>query len=283
MPFSGTTFSVINSFVGGTTISSSQVNQNYSDIATGLTALAAGTQYLAQIELGHATDTTLARVSAGKVSIEGGAGSLYLATIDLGNASDTTLSRSAAGQIAVEGKALRGYLLTSGTVSSAATLDIVLTSYTGYRGFELMISGFRPSTDGVSLSMRFSSDGGSTYDSTGYTYAMLYNVNTGTASGEGANNTTSIFLNPPNGATQLIGSASTEGWNGTISLLNLSSTAFWSRLTFDGFYISNQTSPDGIFVTGGGARKAAQDTDAIRLLFSSGNIAAGNYALYGIP
>lgn len=106
MPFSGTTFSVINSFVGGTVILSSQVNQNYSDIASGLTAIASGTQYLTKVELGNASDTTLARVSAGRVSIEGGAGSLYLATIDLGSATDTTLARSGAGDVSIEGNVI---------------------------------------------------------------------------------------------------------------------------------------------------------------------------------
>lgn len=36
------------------------------------------------------------------------------------------------------------------------------------------------------------------------------------------------------------------------------------------------------FATGGGAREAAQDTDAIRSLFSAGNIAEGKYAVYGL-
>ena len=37
MPFNGSgTFSIVNTFVPGTTILSSLVNQNYTDIATGL-------------------------------------------------------------------------------------------------------------------------------------------------------------------------------------------------------------------------------------------------------
>ena len=66
------------------------------------------------IELGAASDTTIARVSAGVASIEGNnivvnTSSPTLATItttgtiELGNASDTTVSRSSAGVIAVEG------------------------------------------------------------------------------------------------------------------------------------------------------------------------------------
>lgn len=62
------------------------------------------------IELGNASDTTVSRVSAGVVAVEGknvalnGTGeTLTTGTIELGNASDTTLSRSSAGILAVEG------------------------------------------------------------------------------------------------------------------------------------------------------------------------------------
>jgi hypothetical protein len=33
---------------------------------------------------------------------------------------------------------------------------------------------------------------------------------------------------------------------------------------------------------GTGTRETAQDTDAMRVLFESGNIASGNWALYGL-
>lgn len=65
------------------------------------------------IELGNASDTTLARVSAGVASIEGknialnGTGEvLTTGTIELGHATDTTLSRVSAGVLAVEGQTL---------------------------------------------------------------------------------------------------------------------------------------------------------------------------------
>lgn len=82
-----------------------------------VTALGVGS-----LEIGHASDTTLARVSAGVASIEGknialnGTGeTLTTGTIELGNASDTTLSRSSAGVLAVEGVVVP-------TISSTNTL-----------------------------------------------------------------------------------------------------------------------------------------------------------------
>lgn len=89
-------------------------------------ALTAGT-----IELGHASDTTISRVSAGVVAVEGknvalnGTGeTLTTGTIELGAASDTTLSRSSAGVLAVEGVVVD-------TISAANTLtNKTLTSPT---------------------------------------------------------------------------------------------------------------------------------------------------------
>jgi hypothetical protein len=78
--------------------------------ATLLTWLNGLALQLASIELGHASDTSLTRVSAGVVAVEGknvalnGTGEvLTTGSIELGAASDTTLSRSSAGVIAVEG------------------------------------------------------------------------------------------------------------------------------------------------------------------------------------
>ena len=80
----------------------------------GATSLAMGTSIavgLGTIELGHASDTTLSRSSAGVLAVEGvtvalnstSAAAHVASTIELGHASDTTISRSAAGVIAVEG------------------------------------------------------------------------------------------------------------------------------------------------------------------------------------
>lgn len=62
------------------------------------------------IELGHASDTTISRSSAGVIAVEGVTVPLNSITnthtaqqIELGHASDTTISRSSAGVIAVEG------------------------------------------------------------------------------------------------------------------------------------------------------------------------------------
>lgn len=82
-----------------------------------------GARQLSTLDLGHASDTTLERIAAGRVSIEGseiftlggGAnklpndnlntnlGTRQFDAINLGHASDTTLARIAAGRVSIEG------------------------------------------------------------------------------------------------------------------------------------------------------------------------------------
>lgn len=90
------------------------LTQTNNDITfAGITTFGVGTSTavtLGSIELGHDSDTTIARVSAGVASIEGknialnGTGeTLTTGTIELGAASDTTLARASAGVVSVEG------------------------------------------------------------------------------------------------------------------------------------------------------------------------------------
>lgn len=104
------------------------------------------------IELGNASDTTLTRVSAGVVSIEGNnivtnTSSPTLSTItttgniELGNASDTTLSRSAAGVLAVEGVVLPSISSTNTITNKRNQPRIVsAASYTTDTGTSLDVS-----------------------------------------------------------------------------------------------------------------------------------------------
>lgn len=170
-------------------------------------------------------------------------------------------------------------LLTSGTVTAAATLDLVLTSYSAYRGLKIFLSGFLPATDNADLYLRTSTDGGGTYSATGYNWSTIRNEeNVGNFDGNGSDVAIKITGTSNDG----VGNVSTEGIDVEITLMNFTSAAFWGKVFYTGFFISSSGTPGGCFVTGGGAREAAQDTDAIRLLFSAGNIAAGNYAVYGL-
>lgn len=172
--------------------------------------------------------------------------------------------------------------LASGTVASAATLDVVMTSYTAFRD-KLFVFDIIPATDGTSLLFRVSSNGGSTYDDTASNYQYTLNaiddnansVMQAAASGGGATN---INLS----LASIIGNGATEGISGEIFMVNTTSTAKWPRFRFRSDCISADATPRDRGAWGVGTRNAAQDTDAFRLLFSSGDIASGSWTLYGL-
>lgn len=176
-------------------------------------------------------------------------------------------------------------LLNSGVISSAqATLDIVLTSWTTFRDFEFHIQ-LIPATDGVDSWVRFSTDGGSTYDAGATNYGFCFLAiadDLSLVAGIGNTGFPEIQTGGA-GAGRQIGNGTTEGWSGVLTLLNPVSTALWSRIIFNASYVSNAATPIGYSAVGQGQRKAAQDTNAVRFMFSSGNIATGAWAVYGIP
>ena len=134
---------------------------------SGITASTSSALGVGSVELGHATDTTIARVSAGVVSIEGStilvsggalgtpsSGTLTNATdlpiagltastssalgvgsVELGHATDTTLARVSAGVMSIEGvevttnsgtQTLTAKTLTSPTITGGTLVDAVV-------------------------------------------------------------------------------------------------------------------------------------------------------------
>jgi hypothetical protein len=168
--------------------------------------------------------------------------------------------------------------LTSGTISNQATLDIVLTSYTAYRGIVIHLQVV-PVTDNAVLYCRFSTDGGFTY----YSGASDYDHrSTGVA--------TAAFTVIRAGDSKIemaiaaagIGNASEEGWKGVLWLLDQANTALRPTIHYQATYQDSATPARGLMIAGSGTRLAAQDTDAIRFLFSSGNLSTGRYDVYGM-
>ena len=174
-----------------------------------------------------------------------------------------------------------GYGLTrlnGGTVSSAATLDIVMTSYTAYKNKKLVLTSFVPATDGVQFYMQFSTDGGGTFLSTNeYSWAVTGRDESGGAPTANANGSAAFYLF---GNVQTVGSGSGRGVSAYVELPDTTSTTQYPISYWEGTFLTNGTLSVSFF-NGGGRVNVAQDTDAVRILFSSGNIASGTWALYG--
>ena len=219
--------------------------------------------------------TTVAGTRALRASVGAGA---YMAGATGGDQGAGTVNATG---LYVNGVLVRSgglVLLTSGTVSAAATLDIVLTSYTSYRGIVFELSNFVPATGGAYLAMRVSTNGGSSYNSgaTDYHYAVQSVI---AGAGAFTDSSTGASLIAISNITGGIGGGATAGGTFAVSLLGQTSTSAYPKIFANGVVFDG--SSRGVVVGSAGIRIAAQDTDAVRFLFSSGNIDSGSYAVYG--
>ena len=167
--------------------------------------------------------------------------------------------------------------LATGTVSVQATVDIVMTAYTAYPNKRLVYT-LIPANDGVSLTARISTDGGSTYDSGAAAYSNCVDDEDNTAVQPRFTSDSTLFQISAN---NVIGNSVTEGCSGVIEMFDTTNTARWPQFRWEQSYVGSNATPQVGINRGMGVRRAAQDTDAFRLLFSTGNTASGSWTLYG--
>lgn len=160
------------------------------------------------------------------------------------------------------------------TVSSAvAALEFTLPA--GYTGYKIRLLNFAPVTDGVHLYMRTSADGGSTFDATAdYDNALSY-IGPGVAQAP----QTSEDQNEINITATAHGVSNSGHVNSVIDLENCDSSSI-TQTFINTFYLRASARP--VSMTGAATLLTANTTDAIQLLFSSGNIASGVVHVYGV-
>lgn len=186
---------------------------------------------------------------------------------------DTTISASATSSGLI--------LLDSGTISNAATLDIILTSYTSYRALKLVLSSFVPATDDVELWLRVSSNAGSSFDATGYSYVLITDHDSDTDAIDPARSAAAnqILIAGYPFANLSVSNVAAEGGVDAEIDIHQQATSRWCRPRISSaWFTAAGASKTGI---GTGSRETQQDTDALRILFENGDIASGNWALYG--
>ena len=192
------------------------------------------------------------------------------------NDNDTTIPTSAAVKDYVDAMAPTGrVLLATKTASASSALNFTEFVNATYRRYEFELDNVKPATDAVDFLAQVSTNGGSSYDSGASNYSWTYG-GTGSATLTGqSSSSTSMKL-----ATN-IGNASNEnGVSGEATLINAPSASNRTKLMF---FVAYENSAGATFqLTGTGRRLADQDTDAIRFLFDSGDIASGTIRMYGI-
>jgi hypothetical protein len=166
------------------------------------------------------------------------------------------------------------------TASASATLNFASTFSATYDVYKFVFDGLVPATNNVDLYWRFSTDGGSSYDSTN-----LY-VSTGIVFHDGVVTFFGEALTAQVGQGELrdageIHNTSTYGITGTMYVYNVNSTSLHKRTEQNASYVGGGTAK----LTGVRGNSIYQNTSAVnamRFLMSSGNIASGSIRSYGL-
>lgn len=170
-------------------------------------------------------------------------------------------------------------LLDEQTASTSAQLDFI-EGFGAFDAYLLTLHRLIPATSGVSCVVRFSTDGGSTFRSTGGDYATAHRAIDSGGTGRDGNDSAANGVRL-NGNGTINNATADGGINATVELFNLSST---DRIhgKFRGTNIIHSTLElqefDGGFITA----DYGAAVNAVRVLMSSGNITSGTVRLYGV-
>jgi hypothetical protein len=156
--------------------------------------------------------------------------------------------------------------ISTATISTAvAAVDISLA---GYSNFICIIDGLAVATDNAFLYTRFSTDGGSTFDS-GATDYNAQSFSTATAGSDSAQM----------GISQTgIGNATGEDLFALVNIVNIGATKK-ARMFASGTFTVSSGEQRNINPFG---RHNNAGADAIRFFASAGNLTAGTFRLYGV-
>ena len=189
----------------------------------------------------------------------------------------TSNGSSAPSWVSVSSGALT--LISTQTASNSASIS--WTGLSTYRSYILQISNFVPQTGADSLYLTLGTGGTPTYIASGYYSSSIYNAaNSSLPDGSNGNNTAQIDLTTGNTVSNTAGLG---GWSGTIYLINmLASPAADTRVTFSGVFVPSTIAGTRQFSGGGTVYNNTTAKTAVKLNFSSDNIASGSASLYGI-
>ena len=161
---------------------------------------------------------------------------------------------------------------TQAKASAAAAIDF--TNLGNYDVHMMTISDYQAATDGQTMGLRFSVNGGTTFISSGYQWAGQNGQGNGTFSEYRATGSAYLEINRFNG------NAARENANAYIYFYHLSDPTHFSHFSYHCTYTAEYTERQA-FQYGVGIDDTALGINAIRLFANSGNCSA-DVSLYGV-
>lgn len=174
-------------------------------------------------------------------------------------------------------------LLSSQTLSAAATANFTSLITSEFDTYVFEFIGVQPATVSVTFHMRMSNDNGATWISGAGTYAgAVIGTTSGTTTVANIGYSDDKLLLSCNGTVGgLIGNGAAQGCNGFIKLYDPMSTTKYKTIV--GQITHSRDNNEQSFANPSGRQSGTGSAvNAVQFFFSSGNIAAGTIRMYGV-
>ncbi|MGI9297619.1 MAG: hypothetical protein ACR2QC_06955 [Gammaproteobacteria bacterium] len=185
---------------------------------------------------------------------------------------DITLTPKGAGVVSITGASTWQEISARTTASSDATVAFTWAGIT-YKMVVIQMNNVLPATDDVDLYIRTSTNGGSSYDSGAADYK--WGVDAATRSDVSDAQIIANVASP-----NAVGNAAGEGLSGIIIVHDPANTARTTITTNLGYTLPSAAA--ALRTNAFGQRLSAADVDGVQFSFSSGNIASGEFIVWGV-
>lgn len=172
-------------------------------------------------------------------------------------------------------------LLSVQNASNSSSLDFTSVINSSYSSYIFEIDNLRPATAQVSLLMLTSTNNGAGYDNGVNAYqTALWHLRGATIGSSALATLTAsqqIYVSAPISSYEVDNGAG-SGVSGQVTLFNPLNATQYKRVAIETGHFSGT---DSVLTHGMAARLSTADVDAVRFLFSSGNITSGTIRCYG--
>ena len=189
---------------------------------------------------------------------------------------DTAVALPAMSGAALTGLASDFVLLATNTPSTASTSDFTAFDNSTYSSYIFHFLNIKPGTNGSALMLRTSTDGGSSYDTSGYKYVHHGYNTAGNEERDYSESAAGVYITSANNW----GGASNESLSGEVKLFNAGASEY-TKITGTVSYDDDQA---GLYLCNAsitGERSSAADVDAVQFLSTSGTV-TGTIKMYGV-
>lgn len=165
------------------------------------------------------------------------------------------------------------------TAASVAAVDFTSLMSSTYDEYEVHFENVRSTSNNVSLKMRVSTNNGSSFVSSAYSWGGIYTSSAAPTSASAAGNASDSSFGLMIGGGNVASAAT--GCNGRMIVSNANSSTNFKAVRYWNTYY---TGPGDTYQeSGGGTQNSAAVINALRFLFSSGDIEIGSaFYLYGV-